>query len=164
MKSKYIIYFYRFSRIAVSIVFIWAGTVKLMDPQNFAQIISAYGLVPQQLLGFVAIGLPVMEILFGIGLIFDLPLTLEAITLMLIVFVSILWFAILKDLSVDCGCFSKKELNSQSNLRLALYRDYIFLGIITVLFAIRFIHKRNIFYPYDFNVHFWKKIIKKWSL
>ncbi len=157
MKSKVIIYIYRLGRIIIALIFIWAGWSKLTDPQSFANTISAYGLVPQGMLGVIAIGLPALEVLLGLGILIDAPLSLEGITAMLMAFIAILWFGILKDISVDCGCFSANELKSQKSLRVALYRDYIFVGINMFLFAARYKLKGSIFLPVDTRFHFWKK-------
>ena len=42
---------------------------------------------------------------------------------MLAMFVFVLWFGILKDLDIDCGCFSAEELKEHGTLRGALFRD-----------------------------------------
>lgn len=41
--------------------------MKLLDPKAFARIISRYELIPDTLLPLVAIGLPVLELVAGIG-------------------------------------------------------------------------------------------------
>jgi len=63
---------YLIVRVALALIFIYAGSVKLMDPKAFARIISHYDMVPEVLLPAVAIGLPVVEVLAGAALIFDL--------------------------------------------------------------------------------------------
>ena len=114
---------YRLIRLGLGVIFVWAGIAKLSDPEAFASIISAYELVPESLLVPVAVGLPVLELLAGLGLIFDVPGSLSTTFGMLIMFAFVLWFGILKDLDIDCGCFSADELKEHGALRLALYRD-----------------------------------------
>ena len=105
----------------------WAGSVKLIDLESFADIISVYELVPESLLIPVAIGLPALELIAGLGMIFDVRGSLTTILSLLVLFAFVLWFGILKDLDIDCGCFSVEELKVHADLRSALYRD---LGMI----------------------------------
>jgi uncharacterized membrane protein YphA (DoxX/SURF4 family) len=120
-------------------VFIYAGTVKLMDPKAFARIISQYDLVPEGLLPVIAIGLPGLEVIAGIGLIFAFPGSLGIIFSLLLLFVGVLWYGILKDLDVDCGCFSAEELKNQGDLWQAFYRDLLMIGAALFLFVARWV-------------------------
>ncbi|MBA4395380.1 MAG: hypothetical protein C0407_17660, partial [Desulfobacca sp.] len=56
-------------RLALGLIFVVAGATKLQDPQAFARIISRYDLLPDFLLPVTAIGLPILELLAGIGVI-----------------------------------------------------------------------------------------------
>lgn len=118
---------YMVLRLIIGGIFIWAGTVKLMDPKSFGQIISQYRIVPEMLLPVIAIGLPLVEILAGVGLIADKPYCLSLITVMIIMFIAILWFGILKNLDIDCGCFSTSEQNYHDGLKTAFKRDLVLL-------------------------------------
>ena len=60
-------------RILLGGVFAIAGCAKLAAPRAFARIISAYGLVPEEFLVPVAVGLPAVELLAGLGLLFNIP-------------------------------------------------------------------------------------------
>jgi len=125
---------YRLIRTALGIVFIWAGAVKLMDLENFADIISAYELVPEALLAPAAIGLPTLELIAGLGLIFDVKGSLSVILGLLVMFAFVLWFGILKDLDIDCGCFSPDDLAEHNALWSALYRDLGMIAAVLYLF------------------------------
>ncbi|MBW1771132.1 MAG: DoxX family membrane protein [Deltaproteobacteria bacterium] len=114
---------YRLIRLGLGVIFVWAGLAKLFDLEAFAYIISAYELVPESLLVPVAIGLPVLELVAGLGLIFDVRGSLSIAFGLLVMFAFVLWFGILKGLDIDCGCFSADELKEHGALRLALYRD-----------------------------------------
>ena len=114
---------YRFIRLGLGVIFVWAGLAKLFDLEAFADIISAYELVPEGLLVPVAIGLPVLELVAGLGLVFDVRGSLSVTFGLLVMFAFVLWFGILKDLDIDCGCFSADELAEHGTLRTALYRD-----------------------------------------
>ena len=121
---------YRLIRLGLGVIFVWAGLAKLSDPEAFANIISAYELVPEGLLVPVAIGLPVLELVAGLGLILDVRGSLSITFGLLVMFAFVLWFGILKDLDIDCGCFSADELREHGALRLAFYRD---LGMIVAV-------------------------------
>ena len=121
---------YRVVRFGLAALFIYGGVVKLLDPKAFARTISTYDIVPEMLLPFVAIGLPILETLAGIGLLFDIRGSLAVITGLLGMFVFILGYGILNDLNVDCGCFGAEELAQRDSLRLAFYRDLVLVGIV----------------------------------
>jgi uncharacterized membrane protein YphA (DoxX/SURF4 family) len=118
----------------LGVIFVWAGLVKLSDPESFAEIISAYELVPEALLGPVAIGLPSLEVAAGIGLILDVRGSLGAVFGLLMMFVVVLWFGILKDLNIDCGCFSPADLAEHGTLWAAMYRDLAMMAAVAYLF------------------------------
>jgi uncharacterized membrane protein YphA (DoxX/SURF4 family) len=120
----------RLVRFSLGSVFIYAGLSKLLDPKAFAKIISYYDLVPESLLAPVAIGLPVLEVIAGIGLFFAVRGSLSVTFGLLVTFVFVLWYGILKNLNIDCGCFSPQELKSQASLWHAFYRD---IGMITAV-------------------------------
>ena len=117
----------------------YSGVIKLLDVKGFANMVSRYGLVPDPLLAPVAIGLPVIEVLAGVGLLFEIPGTLTAISGMLVMFIGILWYGVLKDLDIDCGCFSTEELKGQDSLRQALYRDFVMVAVCCYLYVYRFL-------------------------
>jgi hypothetical protein len=121
---------YRIVRIALACLFIYGGVVKLFAPKAFAVTISTYHLVPEIFLPVVAIGLPLIEAIAGLALIFNRSWGLHLITGLLAMFVFVLGYGVLGDLNVDCGCFSTEELHSQAGLRIAFYRDLIMIGLV----------------------------------
>ncbi len=134
----------RIVRWGLALVFLYAGTVKLLDPKAFARSISQYDLAPDFLLPVLAIGLPLVEILGAAGLIFAIRGSLSLIMGLLLFFVAVLWYGILNDLDVDCGCFSAEELRAQAGLWQAFYRDLVMIGAAIYLFLSRWVRK-------DFN-------------
>ncbi len=130
------LWFYRIVSFVLGSIFVYAGFTKLLDPKAFARLISHYDLIPESLLVPVAIGLPVIEFLAGLGLIFAIRGSLSIIFGLLIMFVFVLWYGILRNLDIDCGCFSPEEIKSHSSLWHAFYRDiamiaaagYLFIG------------------------------------
>ena len=120
----------RVVRFALAAVFIYGGVIKLFDPKAFAATISTYDLVPEALLPVVAIGLPLIETVAGVALIFNRIWGYHLITALLAMFVFVLGYGVLGNLNVDCGCFGAEELDKQAGLRTAFYRDLVLIGVI----------------------------------
>jgi uncharacterized membrane protein YphA (DoxX/SURF4 family) len=131
------------TRVLLGGIFIWAGGVKLINPRAFARTLSGWGLVPDELLVPVAIGLPVIEILAGLGLVFDIRGSLKAILGLLLMFLAVLGYGIMSNLNVDCGCFSAEELHAHSSLRIAFLRDLGLLGMAGYLLVWHWCQKRS---------------------
>lgn len=111
-------------------LFIYAGVIKLLDPGAFFAIISAYDLVPEVFLPFLAVGLPLIETISGLALLVDRPWGLHLIAGLLVLFVFVLGYGVLGNLDVDCGCFGFEELDRKTALRVAFYRDMILVGVV----------------------------------
>ena len=112
-------------------IFLIAGGAKLIDPRAFARTISAYDLLPEELLVPAAIGLPAIELLAGLGLLFKVRGSLATICGLLTFLLFVLGYAIWKNLDVDCGCFSHLEIHARNSLLVAFLRD---LGLMAVTF------------------------------
>ena len=112
-------------------IFLIAGGAKLVDPRAFARTISAYDLLPEDLLVPTAIGLPAIELLAGLGLLFKVRGSLATICGLLTCFLFVLGYAIWKNIDVDCGCFSQMEIHARNSLFVAFLRD---LGLMAVSF------------------------------
>lgn len=121
---------YRVIRIALAALFIYGGVMKLMDPKAFARTISGYDLVPEMLLPVVAVGLPIIETVAGIGLLLDIHGSLAVITGLLGMFVFVLGYGISLNLDVDCGCFGADDLAKQAGLVQAFWRDLALGGLV----------------------------------
>lgn len=125
---------YLLVRLGLAVLFIYAGAVKLVDPRAFARTISHYGLVPEPLLPVVAVGLPVIELLAGIALLFNLLTGLHAVSGLLLLFAGVLGYGYFTNMDIDCGCFGPQELSEQKGLVYAFYRD---LGLLA---SVAFLH------------------------
>jgi len=113
----------------LAIVFIYAGATKFMDPLVFAVLIEAYGIVPEELIYPVAVFLPLLEVLAGALIIFDIRGSLTVICGLTILFMIILGYGIHMGLDVDCGCFGPEDPESKAfhGLRQAFVRDSVML-------------------------------------
>lgn len=121
-------------RFILGSVFIYAGFAKIIDPKAFAKVISHYDIIPEILLAPAAVGLPVIELLAGLGLMFNVRGSLPVILALLIAFTIVLGYGIHNNLNIDCGCFSPEETTDQNNLKSAFYRDLVMLAGAALLF------------------------------
>jgi uncharacterized membrane protein YphA (DoxX/SURF4 family) len=130
---------YQLARWVLGLVFIYAGSIKLLAPGTFAALIGAYGIIPEGLLMFVAIFLPALEVVAGIGLLFDIEGSLAVIAALLALFTAILGYGIWMGLDVDCGCFGPDdpEADAFHGLRQSLYRDMAMLAGIAFVYGWR---------------------------
>ncbi|MCB2170858.1 MAG: DoxX family protein [Deltaproteobacteria bacterium] len=133
------IWLYRGVRWGLSLVFLYAGLVKLADPASFVVIIEAYGLVPEGLLMPIAVVLPTLEVLAAIGLMVDLRGSLTLMAVLMAIFIAVLGYGLWMGLDVDCGCFGPEDPEGRAfaGMRAALYRDFVLTGGILLLYVWR---------------------------
>ena len=131
---------YHLIRVSLSVIFLWSGISKLIDPTEFAVIIDVYGLIPDAWILPMTIVLPFLEMVFGLGLLLEIRGSLAVITGLLILFMAILSYSIWLGLDVECGCFGPQDPESEAfhSLRPALYRDYIMIAGIVYLYFWRY--------------------------
>jgi uncharacterized membrane protein YphA (DoxX/SURF4 family) len=121
-------------RLGLACIFIYAGLIKLLDPRAFAHAIAQYDLIPEALLPLVAVGLPALELLAGLGLIGEVRGSLTIIVVLLLVFLVILGYAVWHNLEIDCGCFTADELDAQHDVKTAFWRDLAMIGAALFLY------------------------------
>lgn len=131
---------YRLVRWILAGLFLWAGFLKLADPQAFAVVIRDFGLIPEWSSLPLAVLLPAVEVAAAIGLLFDVRGSLAVITALLVLFIAILGYGIWLGLDIDCGCFGPEDPESKTyhGLRSALYRDLMMAGAIGYLYWWRY--------------------------
>ena len=136
------VWLYRLCRWTLGGIFIYAGGIKLLEPEIFAILIEAYGIVPEGLLMPVAIGLPLLEVIAGFGLLFDIHRSLALITGLLVLFMVVLGYGIWMGLDVDCGCFGPNDPEAKAfhGLRLSLFRDLVMLAGVFFIYGWRQYH------------------------
>jgi uncharacterized membrane protein YphA (DoxX/SURF4 family) len=130
----------RVVRVLYALLFLYAGVNKLLNPEAFATVIDAFGLVPDILIMPVAVVLPVIEILAAIGLILDVRSSLAAAAGLLLFFLAVVGYGIWMGLDIDCGCFGlgDPEGEAYKSLRPAFYRNIALLTGIVYLYYWRF--------------------------
>ena len=94
-------------RVALGLVMVTAGALKISDPDAAVRAVQAYQILPSgidQVVGYV---LPLLEIVLGLLLILGLGTRLAAIGagVFMVVFIVAVTSAWVRGLSIDCGCF-----------------------------------------------------------
>ena len=97
------------ARLGLGAVFVVAGILKLPDPAAAVRAVRAYRLLPEALVGPVAFGLPMVEIVVGLALLAGIFVRTAALAsaVLLIVYIAAIASAWARGLQIDCGCFSK---------------------------------------------------------
>lgn len=93
-------------RLLLGLLFLAAGVPKALHPELFAAQVAAYQLAPSGLVTLVALALPRIEILAGLGLTLDvLPRSAALVTALLSLGFAVGTAAALaRGLAIDCGC------------------------------------------------------------
>jgi uncharacterized membrane protein YphA (DoxX/SURF4 family) len=125
---------YLLLRLALGCLFVYAGLIKLADPRAFAHAIAQFDLAPEQLLPLLAVGLPALELLAGVGLIFERRGSLTATASLLGLFLLALSYAVWMEMDIDCGCFTVEEINARTGVKTALLRDLFLAAALGFLF------------------------------
>ena len=115
-------------RLLVGGLFVVTGVLKAAAPAGFLKAIENYEILPHVLALITAYGLPYLEIVCGLALIFK-RLYAGALVLlmgMMLVFVAALTSAWARGLEIDCGCFGLGD--GSSNYGWALARDFLILA------------------------------------
>ena len=127
-------------RILIAALFLFAAISKLFDPSSFAQQIANYQLTPWTGTAALAVFLPALELCVGICLLFGRweSGALVWLAVLLVIFSGALLSAIVRGLSIDCGCFGRSVENTGTLW--PLLRNLLLLGVTGFLWVSR---KRN---------------------
>lgn len=120
--------------VAMAGIFIYAGLDKIRDPLQFADSVAAFRILPAVLINLLALGLPPFEI--GSAILLLAPPTRRvgalAVVVVSAVFFTALASALLRGLTLDCGCFGAGT-PSRPRMRLELVLDAaLFAGALFV--------------------------------
>lgn len=120
-------YFILFLRLALGLVFLYAGSVKIMDPVAFAGSIAAYKILPYFANYLAAAILPWVEVLCGVLLVTGYRWKGAALIILAlnVVFMIALASTLVRGLDIDCGCF--RQGGEKTSAWTALGRDAILL-------------------------------------
>ncbi len=115
-------------RLVLGGVFLYAGFVKIADPQAFAGTIAAYRILPYFGNYLAAAVIPWLEAICGLLLItgWRSRAAASCVTLLTLVFMAALASTLVRGLDIDCGCFRAGE--EKTSAWTALARDALLLG------------------------------------
>jgi uncharacterized membrane protein YphA (DoxX/SURF4 family) len=138
-------FFYHLLRLVLAFVFIYASIDKIVHPLPFAQAVSNQQVLPVFLINLTAIVLPWMELILGVGLLFNYWMNGVSLltAVLMILFLSIIIFNLSRGLNVGCGCFSSSAQGSMDTL--TLIRDIIFLCLSFSLVVLTFRRHKMLF-------------------
>lgn len=116
--------------------FLYAGILKMQDPQAFADRIADFQILPFAFVNLLAISLPIAEILVGVLLMIGFWAECVAFAALLLtaLFFMAIASVLLRGLVIDCGCFGTGS-PSVLTLLLALGRD-ILLGAMALFLLV----------------------------
>ena len=95
------------TRVALGMVLIVAGGLKLPDPEGAIRAVRAYELLPESLVPIVGLGMPALEVALGVVLVLGLFTRIASLAgvLLMAVFIGAIASAWARGLTIDCGCF-----------------------------------------------------------
>ena len=117
------------SRLGLGGMFVYAAWTKIQDPALFASSVASYDILPDDLVGLVALVLPMVELLSGVVLVFT-RWSREAALIMLgmmLVFLAGLVQAAVRGLEISCGCFGADGEPDSTSLVWTIVRDVLLL-------------------------------------
>jgi putative oxidoreductase len=94
-------------RLSLAALFAVTGYEKLLDPSAFAQAIANYQVVPESMVGVIALGLPVLELVAAAALLVPAYAQGAAVLCagMLVTFAVAMAQSKVRGINLDCGCF-----------------------------------------------------------
>lgn len=98
----------RVIRLTLGALFLWAGSAKLVHPAGFFVDLLGYGIpFPEFLLRMVAVAMPWLEVLCGLSLLLNWwgETVRPVVSALCLIFVLMLGQAVIRGLSLNCGCF-----------------------------------------------------------
>jgi uncharacterized membrane protein YphA (DoxX/SURF4 family) len=123
-------------RVVLGGIFVVAGASKVGHAAEFAQQIAAFRLLPQPVIAPMALVLPFLEIMLGGYLVVGLFTRAAAwvAALLLLVFDGAIASAVVRGMTLNCGCFGTHDTTVTSWAEVA--RDAVFV-LLAVFVALR---------------------------
>lgn len=125
-------------RLFIGCTFIFASWHKIVSPDQFATILYGYAVFPPQFINVIAIIMPFLELVCGITVITGLLKRsgLLLINAMLVGFIFLISFNLIRGHEFDCGCFSFGNTKGLWSSVWLLVKDFVVLGAGIYLFMI----------------------------
>lgn len=130
--------------IAIGLLFIYAGILKWMDFNAFADAIRGFRLLPDAIVIPLAYTLPSLEIVAGCALLLPGARREAALILAIlcVIFIAALASAAWRGLQISCGCFGSSS-SGEGTVTLLIVRNLAFVLGLYFVFWIRFAHSRK---------------------
>lgn len=134
-KRELILLLFRFG---IAGLFLYAGILKILDPEQLATDIESYHLVPEIVVPYFARFLPCLEMLCGLALLlrkfyFGALTVLSGLTAIFIGALAISWA---RGLDISCGCFGGHSGEAQYDWWIT--RDLVLLAVLGYLLWIEY--------------------------
>jgi putative oxidoreductase len=120
--------------LGLAAVFFYASVDKIREPLQFADSIAAFAILPAGFINLLALSLPPLEIACGLLLIWPSTRRVGALAAALIsvLFFAALFSALLRGLTLDCGCFgigtpSRPRMWAELALDVVLFSGALFV-------------------------------------
>ena len=111
----------------VAVLFVYAGIAKILSRRAFARDLLLVPYLPRSLSRFVAMAIPVFELVIGGGLLFGMAWAKIAAMLALSLFSIVALVAHVRDQKVPCNCFGA-DLSEQLSLA-TIARNVALVGV-----------------------------------
>lgn len=124
-------------RLAIGGTFIYASLYKIIDPASFAKSVWYYHLVPGDLINLMALILPWIELLCGIGLILGIWYhgSVVLVNVLTVTFILALSTAIVKGINIECGCFKAAKESNESAWKALQFNFVLIVFTVQLLFS-----------------------------
>lgn len=115
-------------RLVVGVIFIYASIDKIVHPEQFAQIVYNYKILPHFTINLLAIVLPWLEMICGLFLIFGIMPRSSSLVIssLIVIFIIALSINLFRGVDLSCGCFTTNPANKENTLSL-IWRDFALL-------------------------------------
>ena len=116
-------------KLVLGVTFIYASWHKIADPAGFAIILYGYDIFPGFMINILAITVPFIELVVGFSLIFGFfpRSALLIINALLLGFIVLIGFNLLRGHQFDCGCFEFSGQDKTVSTVFLLIRDVLLL-------------------------------------
>ena len=94
-------------RLLVGGAFVFAGSLKILDPPGFAEMVAHFQMLPHELVNLVALTLPWVELVAGLSLVLGFWRRASAlvITVLCFIFLIAVTQVLIRGIDTQCGCF-----------------------------------------------------------
>ncbi len=115
-------------RIVIGLVFIAASMDKIAHPDQFVEVIMGYKIVPWTTAMVIGIWLPWVELVVGTIILIGIWVRAGALLLsgLTVIFIGALSSALLRNIDIQCGCFSVSELTQARSVS-SLWQEMVLL-------------------------------------